>query len=152
MGLTPARPAQVGSVYLEGFATDVLISSSLAYASDRPTGLYVLDLSNPNAVELVTSSQSTSAFRPFSARVALVRPDDGPPLLVLVAGGLLQPYDISEPTEPVKLPTYAPPGGVRRASFKGSLAYVTARDGLLVVDLSDADESTHRESTPNTVI
>ena len=84
----------------------------------------------------MTSSQSTSAFRPFSARVALVRPDDGPPLLVLVAGGLLQPYDISEPTEPVKLPTYAPPGGVRRASFKGSLAYVTARDGLLVVDLS----------------
>ena len=132
----PARPAEVGSVFLEGFATDVLISGSLAYASDRPTGLYVLDLSNPNAVELVTSSQSTSAARPFRAQLALVRPDDGPPLLVLVAGGLLQPYDISEPTEPVKLPPYAPPGGVLRASFRGSLAYMTTRGGLVVVDLS----------------
>ena len=133
--LNPARPAEVGSVFLEGFATDVLISGSLAYASDRPTGLYVLDLSNPNAVELVTSSQSTSAMT-FQAQLALERPEDGPPLLVLVAGGLLQLYDISEPTEPVKLPPYAPPGGVLRASFRGSLAYVTGSGGLFVVDLS----------------
>ncbi len=132
----PARPAEVGSVFLEGFATDVLISGSLAYAMDRPTGLYVLDLSNPNAVELVTSSQSTSAVFPFQAQLALVRPEDGPPLLVVVAGGLLQPYDISEPSEPVKLPPYAPPGGVLRASFRGSLAYVTGLGGLVVVDLS----------------
>ena len=132
----PARPAEVGSVFLEGFATDVLISGSLAYAMDRPTGLYVLDLSNPNAVELVTSSQSTSAVFPFQAQLALVRPEDGPPLLVVVAGGLLQLYDISEPTEPVKLPPYAPAGRVLRASFRGSLAYMTARGGLFVVDLS----------------
>ncbi len=132
----PARPAEVGSVFLEGFATDVLISGSLAYAMDRPTGLYVLDLSNPNAVELVTSSQSTNAVFPFQAQLALVRPEDGPPLLVVVAGGLLQLYDISEPTEPVKLPPYAPPSGVLRASFRGSLAYMTARGGLVVVDLS----------------
>ncbi len=132
----PARPAEVGSVFLEGFATDVLISGSLAYAMDRPTGLYVLDLSNPNAVELVTSSQSTSAVFPFQAQLALVRPEDGPPLLVVVAGGLLQLYDISEPTEPVKLPPYAPAGRVLRASFRGSLAYMTTRGGLVVVDLS----------------
>lgn len=132
----PARPAEVGSVFLEGFATDVLISGSLAYAMDRPTGLYVLDLSNPNAVELVTSSQSTNALFPFQAQLALARPEDGPPLLVVLAGGLLQLYDISEPTEPVKLPPYAPPGGVLRASFRGSLAYVTGPGGLFVVDLS----------------
>lgn len=132
----PARPAEVGSVFLEGFATDVLISGSLAYAMDRPTGLYVLDLSNPNAVELVTSSQSTSAVFPFQAQLALVRPEDGPPLLVVLAGGLLQLYDISEPTEPVKLPPYAPPDGVLRGSFRGSLAYVTGPGGLFVVDLS----------------
>ena len=147
----PARPAEVGSVFLEGFATDVLISGSLAYAMDRPTGLYVLDLSNPNAVELVTSSQSTNALFPFQAQLALARPEDGPPLLVVLAlrsgptrswvdtrhGHLtLQLYDISEPTEPVKLPPYAPPGGVLRASFRGSLAYVTGPGGLFVVDLS----------------
>ena len=137
---TPANPTQVASVFLEGFATDVVISGSLAYASDRPSGLYVLDISNAEAPDLTTSLQSTIASRFFGFPAPLlevVRSEQGLALVVLVADGVFQPFDISDPAAPIQLDTYRTPGGVQRAAYAGSLAYIAdGRNGLIVLDLS----------------
>jgi hypothetical protein len=43
----------------------------------------------------------------------------------------------SNPAAPVKIPAYRTPGGARRVSLNGRLAYVAdGREGLQVVDLS----------------
>jgi hypothetical protein len=131
----PAKPIQAGSVFLEGFATDVVTSGSLAYAADRPTGFYILDLSKPTPLE-PTSMQS--AISPGQGQLEVLQASaQGPTLAVLVANGSLQMYDVSNPAAPIKIPTYRTPGGARRVSLKGSLAYVAdGREGLQVVDLS----------------
>jgi hypothetical protein len=131
----PAKPVQAGSVFLEGLATDVVTSGSLAYAADRPTGFYILDLSKPRPLE-PTSLQS--AISPFSAQLEVLQASaQGPTLAVLVANGSLQMYDVSNPAAPIKIPAYRTPGGARRVSLQGRLAYVAdGREGLQVVDLS----------------
>jgi hypothetical protein len=61
----------------------------------------------------------------------------GPTLAVLVAAGLLQLFDVSNPAAPVKISPYRTPGAAQRVSLKGTLAYVAdGREGLQVVDLS----------------
>ena len=133
----PDTPTAVTSIFLEGFATDVAISGGLAYAADRPTGLYVLDLSVPDSVELVTELQSAEPFVFGTAQLEIVRPPGRSLFAMLVSATLLQPFDISDPRQPVKLPTFGTPGGVWRASFTGNLAYVAdAEDGLFVIDVS----------------
>ena len=139
---TPSNPVRVTSLFVDGFATDVAISGALTYASDRPMGLYVLDISRPEAADLTVVPQSTSTGG--GGELELVHPESGPPLVVLVSNGLLQPFDISDPRAPVQLSTYRPPGGARHAAFEGSLAYVasaaapaTGEAGLVVVDLSE---------------
>ena len=37
-----ASPEQVGSFYLDGYARDLVMSGSIVYAVDSPTGLYIL--------------------------------------------------------------------------------------------------------------
>ena len=139
---TPSNPVRVTSLFVDGFATDVAIAGALAYASDQPMGLYVLDISSLEAADLTVVPQSTSTK--LGGHLELVYPDPGPPLVVLVSDGLLQPFDISDPRAPVQLSTYRPPGGVRQAAFEGRFAYVasaaapaTGEAGLVVVDLSE---------------
>jgi hypothetical protein len=50
---------------------------------------------------------------------------------------MLQIYDLSKPTAPVKLGTFKTPGRPQRAALKGSIAYVAdGAEGLQIVDLS----------------
>ena len=149
---TPSNPVRVASVFVEGVASDVVISGSLTYAVDRPMGLYLLDISNPDAADATVVPQSTS-MGDFVAQLELVHPEPGPPLVVVVSNGLLQPFDISDPRAPVQLSTYRTPGGVQRATFAGSLAYVAdGQDGLVVLDLSTPDNprvvGTYKTDTP----
>jgi hypothetical protein len=133
----PTKPVSVGSAFLEGFATDVVASGPLAYAADRPTGFYILDLSKPRPLEPVSALQSaTPANTPAQVEV-LHTSAQGPTLAVLVAGGLLQLFDVSNAAAPVKMPPYRTPSGAQRVALKDQLAYVAdGREGLQVVDLS----------------
>ena len=133
----PTKPVHVESVFLEGYPTDVVTSGSLAYAADRPTGFYVLDLSKPRPLEPVSMLQSAIAGNTSAQIEVLQVSAQGPTLAILVASGALQPFDVSNPVAPVKLPPYRTPGGARRVSLKGRLAYVAdGGEGLQVVDLS----------------
>lgn len=131
----PAQPVSLGSFYLDGYARDIAASGTHAYAVDAPTGLYVFDLSQPGPLDTVSSQQSATA--PGSIAVAdATGPESN--LAILVGGGLLQVYDLSNPGEPVKAATYRTPSArPRRAALNGRVAYVADGDeGLQVVDLS----------------
>ena len=133
----PAKPASMGSFFLDGYARDVVASGSLAYAVDAPAGLYVFDLSKPGPLDAVSSQQSATA--PGSIVVSDVPAAQGPKVAVLVGGGSLQVYDLTNPAAaPVKAATYRTPGGrPQRVALRGTQAYVAdGPAGLEVVDLS----------------
>ena len=128
----PGKMTSPGSFFLDGYARDVVAAGPLAFAVDSPTGFYVFDLSKPGPLEPVASVQDGTALRTVD-----VTSGDGPRLAVLVGGGTLQSYDVSEPTKPVRLPPFKTPGGAQRVFLKGRLAYVAdGPAGIQVVDLS----------------
>ena len=131
-----AKPVNRGSFFLDGYARDVVSTGSMAYAIDAPEGLYIFDLSRPGPVEPIASQQSARA--PASIELAQGSSGRGANLAVLVGGGLLQVYDITTPSAPVKVATFKTPSGrPARATLHGTRAYVADfREGLQVVDLS----------------
>jgi hypothetical protein len=131
-----ARPVNRGSFFLEGYARDVVSAGSMAYAIDAPSGLYVFDLSQAGPVEPIGSQQSARA--PASIELAKGSAGQSANLAVLVGGGLLQVYDITKASAPVRAATFKTPSGrPARATVYGTRAYVADfREGLQVVDLS----------------
>jgi hypothetical protein len=130
-----AKPVTLGSFFLDGYARDVVSSGSLAYAVDAPTGLYIFDLSKPGPLEPIASVQSATA--PGSILVV----DDtgrGHKLALMVGGGALQVYDVSNPAAPTRAAAFKTPSGrPLRATYSDGLAYVAdGREGLQIVDLS----------------
>ena len=123
-----AKPVSAGSYFVDGYARDIATSGSFAYAVDSPAGFYILDLSRPNPMEPVSALQSGTGLRSVEVSGALA---------VLVGGGLLQAYDVTNPAAPAKAPPYRTPGGAQRVSLDGTRAYVAdGREGLQVVDFS----------------
>lgn len=123
-----AKPAAAGTYFLDGYARDVTTSGRYAYAVDSPTGFYVLDLSKPGPLEPIAAVQSGAGLRTVEVSETFA---------VLVGGGSLQPYDVTNPAAPVKAPPFRTPGGAQRVSLKGRLACVAdGREGLQVVDFS----------------
>ncbi len=134
-----SAPAKRGSFFLEGYARDVMAAGSFAYAIDAPAGLYVFDLSSTDkldSLEPVGSDQSATA--PGSIELVTKPTDGAASMAVLVGGGALQVYDVSNPKSPVKVTAFRTPSGrPARAALKASTAYVAdGREGLQVVDLS----------------
>jgi hypothetical protein len=130
----PAKPISLGSFFVDGYARDVVTSGSLAYAVDSPSGFYVLDLSKPDPLEPVSLLQSGAGLRGVEVSDASA---PGPKIAVLLGGGSLQVYDVSNPAKPIQSPPFRTPGGALRVSLKGKLAYVAdGAAGLQVVDLS----------------
>ena len=70
-------------------------------------------------------------LKPYAAQMKMNYP-------VLVGNGLIQAYDVSKPSAPVKVPPFTTPGGALRAALSGTTVYVAdGRDGLQIVDFSD---------------
>jgi hypothetical protein len=127
-----AKPVGAGSFFVDGYARDIVTAGSHAYAVDSPTGFYVFDLSGSNPLEPIATLQSGTGLR-------TVEISDAAKLAVLVGGGTLQPYDVSNPAKPVKLAPFRTPGGAQRVALDGRTAYVAdAREGLQLVDFSNS--------------
>jgi hypothetical protein len=132
------KPTVRESVFLDGLATDVVTSGSFAYAADRPTGFYVFDLSKRMPLEPIGSLQSAVPNNTQRAQLEVIENAGGRRIVVLVAGGLLQLFDVSTPSTPVKLPPFKTPGNANRIAMKGSLAYVAdGPEGIQIVDLAN---------------
>jgi hypothetical protein len=126
----PAKPVHTSSVYLDGFASDVVIADSLAYAVDRPNGFYVIDLKKPKVEEPLSNLQSSVSIN-GGLQVEVI-----PPLAIRAFGALLL-YDVSNPAKPVELMPFRTPGRPQRIAVQGKRAYVAdGPEGLQVIDLS----------------
>ena len=135
---SPGMPTVRESVFLDGLATDVVTSGSHAFAADRPTGFYVFDLSKRGPLEPLASLQSAVPNNTQRAQLEVVESAAKQRIVILVAGGLLQPFDVSKPDAPIKLPPFKTPGGAGRIALTGTLAYVAdGPEGVQVVDLSE---------------
>ena len=130
-------------------------SGSLAYIVDASTDLSVIDISksgSPDEVSVQESSHRTDiiATAPANASTRAAT------LVCISGGGLLQVYDVSDPSAARRVSTYKIPertaGQTKRAvtterswtsvagglAFDGSLAYVAGgSEGLQILDLSD---------------
>lgn len=136
----PAKPVSLGSFFLDGYARDVAASGSIAYAVDAPTGLYVFDLSKPGGLDAVSTQQSATA----PGSIVVAEDARSPRVALLVGGGSLQVYDISNPLTPVKAATFRTTSGrPRRVALSGSVAYVADGDeGVQLVDLTTPSKPT----------
>lgn len=135
----PGGPALAGSFFVDGFAKDVVTSGTLAFALDQPGGLYVFDMAKTGSFE---PSATLALARPIPLRAQLVvSPELGnsPRLALVIGGGPVQVYDVSNPQAMVHATTYRTPGVAQRVSLKGTRAYVAdGSAGLQVLDLSTA--------------
>jgi hypothetical protein len=107
---TPAVPTSPGAFFVDGYARDVTTVGRHAFAVDSPTGFYVLDLSKADPLEPVASVQSGAALRALEVEGSLA---------VLVGGGALHPFDVTNPAAPVKHPPFRTPAGARGRPARG---------------------------------
>ena len=131
-----SAPALIGSFYTDGYARDVATIGTMAYAVDAPTGVYLFELAGSDPLEPVSTDQSARA--PSSVEAPAGTGDATSAFICLVGGGLLQVYDVSDPSAPVRSATLATPGGRPiRVTVAGTRAYVAdGPAGLQVVDVS----------------
>ena len=123
------KPVSAGSFFVDGYARDIVTSGAIAYAVDSPAGFYVLDLSAQKPMEPISALQTGAGLRTVEVSGSLA---------VLVGNGLIQLYDVSKPSAPVKIPPFKTPGGALRAAISGTTVYVAdGREGVQVVDFSD---------------
>lgn len=137
----PAKPVSVGSFYTDGYARDVAVLDALAFLVDSTTDFAIVDLSKPGLPSL-----STQTLGEPSDNVVVAPSARGANTAYVMGRGMLQVYDLSNPSRPAKVTTYKIPGPPPRCgappcaalAVQGSLAYVaTASDGLHVIDFSD---------------
>lgn len=135
---TPAKPALAGSFFVDGFAKDVVTTATVAFALDQPGTLYAFDLTKPGSFEPASMVKLANPI-PLRAQLAVSSESSpsGPRAAVVVGGGPLQIYDVSNPRAMVPAGTYRTPGNAQRIALIGTRAYVAdGPAGLLVLDLS----------------
>jgi hypothetical protein len=150
----PDKPASMGSYFTDGYARDVATSGSLAYVVDQPAGFSILDVSKEGPpvevstqqsaqVPLIVAVSQSPASEAASPKIACVLGGRG----LFGGGGLLQIYDVSNPSAPSKVASYKTPGRAQRLKVHQSFAYVAdGPEGLQIVDLSSPDKPTIADS------
>jgi hypothetical protein len=135
---TPATPVLAGSFFVDGFAKDVVTRGTLAFALDQPAGLSVFDLGKSGSFE---PSAMVTLANPIALRAQLDvsqnLANEGPRVAVVVGGGPIQVYDVSNRQAMTHAASYRTPGFSQRVALQGTRAYVAdGPAGLQVVDLS----------------
>ena len=146
----PTKPALLTSHPTEGYTQDVLASSAHVYATDDPTGLYVLDLSKRGSPAELSVTELDVPPPPGGIglvdfpqiRLALIdRPGARPARVAAVldrTSGHLLFYDISNPGAPARLSLFKVPPRSETLKARGQRVYVaTGAEGVHVIDVSD---------------
>lgn len=133
----PARPVSLGSYYTEGYARDVAAAGSLAYVVDSSADFAVVDLSKPGEPKGLSTQLSSTP----TAFVAVERPGvpgQDPKIVYVVGGGVLQVYDVANPSTPRKMTTVKISDRTQAVVVEGAVAYLAAgAEGLQIIDLSN---------------
>lgn len=131
----PARPAQLGSHYTDGYTRDVAGAGAVAYIVDSSTDFALVDLSKAAPTEISRQESGTT-----STIVAVMAPAtaSGATMAYIVGGGVLQVYDVSNPSAPKKVASPKIADQALAVAFQGSLGYIAAgSNGLQIVDVAD---------------
>ena len=107
--------AVLGSVDLGDMAEDVVVSGSYAYVGLGDTGLKIVDVSNPMALETVATIET------YVHDIAVSEP------YAFMSDGPLNVIDISDPTTPVVISSLdVGLGGIEGMAVSGSYVYATS--------------------------
>jgi hypothetical protein len=132
---SPAAPALSGSVFVDGFAKDLVLRGSVLYAVDQPNGFTVFDAGSPALAPLGSLTLSTPI--PLRAQLDVSESGVTPRLAVVVGGGPVQIYDVTDARAPKPVTAYRTPGNAQRVQVKGSDLYVAdGPAGLALVSLA----------------
>ena len=119
-----------GAVRTPGDAQAVVLSGSHAYVADGPSGLQVIDISNPGAPAVIGSVDTPGDARGVAVAGSYAYVADG-------AAGL-QLVDISDPAHPALVGGGVAPGDdAQTVVVAGSYAYVAGTAGLKIIDISN---------------
>jgi hypothetical protein len=110
---------------------DVALSGNLAYVAEDDSGLYVVDVSKPQAPYAV----GRCSLPGYALRVAAS--GDFAYVAGLDVGGKLRVIDVSNPQEPYQVGWAGFPGTAKGVAVSGEFVYVVSRQGLYVIDVSD---------------
>ena len=124
----PAFPAESGLCAIPACVVALALSGNYAYvaATEEGGGLYIVDVSQPNAMALAGSYSECGAAQSVAV-------SDG---YGYVAGNGLFVFDINDPSHAVRVGACAFPGGGGSVVVQGSRAYYGGL-GLQVMDVSD---------------
>jgi len=132
---TPAAPVLLGRVEAGDPIWGIQVAGNLAFATDRWDNVFVLDVTDPMAMEVVGTYQTTGSLQqPTEVAVS------GSYAFAAIRGVGLHILDISDPTNPTLAATFTVPGVnfVFDVVIDGDYAYVAAdAQGVRVVDISN---------------
>jgi len=147
-----AAPALVTTYFTDGYAQAVAASRDLAYVTDSPTGVYILDMSTPRS-PAVTSTLSI-AVKPLgsgempavpSPLIGISVPTPPSPATAVVLDkliGRVELFDVTNPRSATKLGAVDTRGRSQCLAVRGSRAYVGGLDGVQVMDFSNRSAPT----------
>lgn len=111
-------------------ARAVVLYEGYAFATDGYTGLFIVDLHNPEAPDLVASLE----IEPFVNNIAV----SGNRAYLTTQGGHLLIVDISTPTDPQVIGSYTTGGNALDVVVKDGVAFVASGTaGLVILDVTD---------------
>jgi hypothetical protein len=111
------RTDPVGTIDTPGNATDVLVDGNLAYVADGPSGVHIIDVSNPNNTAILGSYDTPGSAR----RLAL----QGKTLYVADGLGGVQILDVTRPAYPAFVDSITLPYTWEIALYAGNLIIAT---------------------------
>lgn len=129
----------VSSANTNGYTNDVAVTGDLAYVADGDNGFLVVDISDPNGVEIISfkSTVNKSLLTPGSAQNVAVD-DSRPYVYVADASGGLQVIDVSDPESPFIAGSVPTAGTAYDVAVEGNWAIIAdGSAGLVVVDITD---------------
>lgn len=122
-------PGQLSFVAIPGYANGVAVSGDYAYVASGATGLQVVALSADRRTPGLVASLNVGA----SANDITLAGN----LAYLATEGGLKVVDVSTPTAPQLLGTFAEAGNALGVKVRGTTAYVTAGDTLYIVSVAN---------------
>ena len=130
----PADPRIIGSFPAWSGFNDVVVSGTVAYLTDRGTGLVVLDVADPTdpvPIAVATGPQTTLNYR----RLVVA----GGYAYVTDPASYLRIFDVADPSHPTYVSSFRPSGSawyIKDLAVTGTLAYVGYSSRMAVVDVT----------------
>ena len=123
-----AKIKQTDHFITSGSALDIIVRENLAYVADGPTGLSILDISNPENIVFSGSNNKTG----YTNKLSL----DNDRILTRNLQNRLYLIDISRPESPVILSTYQSRKQIKHLAYRKKSALFVTKDKLASLNLS----------------